>query len=136
MKIKKKMNGDKQVSLPLDNLSSQSSSGSETEEQQRGYLYVLYNPVYASYGNNVYKLGKALDCQQRLKGYVTSYLEPCEIKYQSRLIPYHGRGRTILFSRLRNFRMKKNREFFQCELTLIQKQIEEVSRFSFKNDTR
>ena len=48
-----------------------------------GYLYILWNPVYESYGPNVYKLGKTQNLNKRKSGYTTPYIEGSIYKYTS-----------------------------------------------------
>jgi hypothetical protein len=43
--------------------------------------------MFKFYGNNnVFKLGKTNDITQRMTGYTTSYIDPVEIKYLSKLV--------------------------------------------------
>jgi hypothetical protein len=35
------------------------------EKDPKGSLYVMFNDVFKHYGDNVYKLGKARDCEKK-----------------------------------------------------------------------
>ena len=78
----------------------------------KGYIYCLYNVVFKYYGEDVYKLGKSNDVIKRLSGYTTSYLEDSEIKLQSKQLSNYGMAENILFHLLKDYRLKKNREFY------------------------
>ena len=43
-----------------------------------GYLYCLYNPAFKSFGENVYKLGRSGNLDNRLASYTTYYVEPSQ----------------------------------------------------------
>lgn len=95
------------------------------KESMDGYLYCIYNKMYDTYGNNIYKLGNMKN-KSRMNGYVTSYIDPVEIKLISNKIVDKIIGEKILFDILSQYRIKPNREFFNCELSMIQKAINEV----------
>lgn len=91
-----------------------------------GYLYCMYNEVYIFYGNNVYKLGQTNDFDIRLKGYCTPYIKPCELMYLSEKIRNKVLAENILFEILAEYRITDSREFFKCDLNIIQNAIDRV----------
>jgi hypothetical protein len=84
-----------------------------------GYLYILYNPMFETYGNDVYKLGRTSDLNTRLKHYCTSYVEKSTYLYTSNPFNNCIHAEYVLFHLLRKYRMKNNREFFQCNIDEI-----------------
>lgn len=85
-----------------------------------GQLYCLYNKMYESYGNDVYKLGHSSNPSKRILGYMTSYIDDSEFKYVTpRKFQNSLQAERILFFLLRRHRIKKNREFFRCNLDCI-----------------
>ena len=82
-------------------------------DNQEGYIYVLYNKAYETYGTNVYKLGKAKDIGRRLNDYTTYYLHPMELKYISPMVKNYTLAENILFKQLKKYRLRTNREFFK-----------------------
>lgn len=89
-----------------------------TEQQVKaGYVYCLYNKMYTSYGDDVYKLGHTINPSKRICDYMTSYIDEPEYKYVSeRQFENSLWAERILFFLLRQYRIKKNREFFKCDL--------------------
>ena len=98
-----------------------------------GYLYCLYNKVYDTYGNSVYKLGKSINVKRRLGSYSTSYLNPSELKYTSQKVKYYSYAEKLLFLKLKKYKLRSNREFFDCELAIIIKNIDETVKFINNN---
>lgn len=91
-----------------------------------GYLYCFHNEVYKTYGDNVYKLGCTSNIKKRLSGYITYYIKPCTIEYQSKLVKYHSVAESMLFYKLKQYRIAPNREFFDCDLQIIKDAMSEV----------
>lgn len=85
----------------------------------RGHLYVLYNPMFVTYGEDVYKLGRTCNLNDRIKSYITSYVEKSMYMYTSTVFDNCIEAEYVLFYLLRKFRLKNNREFFQCNLDEI-----------------
>lgn len=86
----------------------------------KGYLYCLWNRMFTSYGENVYKLGRTSCLKNRLSNYVTTYIEPSEYKYTTnRVFENSCHAERLLFFLLRRYRVKKNREFFNVSLDTI-----------------
>ena len=84
-------------------------------DNQLGYVYVLYNKAYETYGTHVYKLGKAKDVGRRLNDYTTYYLHPMELKYVSPMVKNYTLAENILFKQLKKYRLRTNREFFKID---------------------
>ena len=91
-----------------------------------GYIYILYNEVYTYYGENVFKIGKSNNIEQRLTGYTTSYIKPCEIKYLSTKCINYSLAESFIFELLNKYRIVHNREFFKVDKTEAVNIIEEV----------
>ena len=64
----------------------------------RGYLYVLWNPVYEKYGPNVYKLGKTVSLRGRKSSYSTPYIEESVYKHTSKYLDDMDMAEKILLS--------------------------------------
>ncbi|AYV83967.1 MAG: hypothetical protein Hyperionvirus15_5 [Hyperionvirus sp.] len=99
-----------------------------------GHIYCLYNQIYKSYGDNVYKLGCTENLINRLSGYITYYLEESEIIYQSKSIKYFKIAEKILFQLLERYRIKNNREFFNCDIQIIKEKMDETIYLIESND--
>lgn len=91
-----------------------------------GHLYCISHPWYKNDGENVYKLGRATDMNKRLNGYTTCYIKPVTVEHLSLLIPHYDIAEYLLFHKLRHYRMAQNREFFDCELNIIKRTIDET----------
>ena len=100
-------------------------------ESTVGYLYCIYNKMYDVYGTNIYKLGNMKN-KNRMNSYVTPYIDPIEIKFLSNKISDKSIGEKILFDILKEFRFRPNREFFQCDLSIIKKAFDEVESILLK----
>jgi hypothetical protein len=95
-----------------------------------GYVYVLYNPIYDSYGE-IYKIGQAKNINDRLKSYSTSYPEESEIKYSIKH-PYYKELEKVVHLTLKEHRMSSNREFFKCSLDIIKYTIDKVKEYTLE----
>lgn len=84
-----------------------------------GYLYILYNSMFETYGSDVYKLGRTKDLNERIKHYCTSYVEKSTYLYTSSPFKNCIHAEYVLFHLLRKNRMKNNREFFRCNVDEI-----------------
>ena len=85
----------------------------DTKEIKEGHIYIIFNEVFNYYGDNVFKLGKAMDIEKRLSGYTTSYIDNTEVKFLSELCCDYSLAELIIFDRLKSSRIKHNREFFK-----------------------
>ena len=72
-----------------------------------GYLYVLWNPVYETYGQDVYKLGKTQNLPQRKNGYITPYIDDSLYKYTSPYFDDMDMAEQLVFVLLKKYRIKK-----------------------------
>jgi hypothetical protein len=96
--------------------------------EERGYVYVLYNPMFNTYGE-CYKIGQTKDIKSRLNSYTTSYPEKCEIKYSKQIKNYKEVER-VVHKLLRESRMSSAREFFRCNIENIVRLIEKVCKYT------
>jgi len=102
-----------------------------TEGNTKGFLYVMWNKMFLSYGEHVYKLGRTSCLESRLNNYVTSYIDPCEYKYTSnRIFENSIQAERLLFFLLRRFRLRKNREFFKADLDLVIETVKKIEAIS------
>lgn len=95
---------------------------------EEGYVYVLYNPIYNTYGE-IYKIGQTKDLNNRLNHYSTSYPEESEMKY-SIIHKYYKEIEKIVHFNLKEYRMNNNREFFKCKLETIIECIDKVKNYT------
>ena len=99
-----------------------------------GYLYCLYNPVFKSFGDNVYKLGRSGNLNNRLASYTTYYVEPSQFIVTSEVYERKFKdcikAERVLFYILRKYRVSNKREFFQCHIDLIKETFERMCKFS------
>jgi len=91
----------------------------------KGIVYVLWNPVFNHYGE-CYKIGCTNDIKTRMKGYTTSYIEACIIKYKTDLREDYKNLEKKIHSVLVDYRVKTKREFFKVSLNIIIETIEEL----------
>ena len=81
-----------------------------------GYLYILFNSIFKQYGNNIYKLGRTNNLNNRLKNYTTSFIDASSYLYTSRVFHSSIKAERILFFVLRKQRIRDKREFFNIQL--------------------
>ena len=92
-----------------------------------GYLYILKNP---SFEEHVYKLGLTKNPKQRLRSYVTCYVDKSDYMYVSCLFHDCSKAEQTLFYLLRAYRMRDKREFFKLPLEDIKQQIQKLEKLS------
>ena len=97
-----------------------------THKSTDGYIYILYNDAFQHYGVDVFKIGRTKDVVNRLSGYTTSYIHPCEFKYVSKICKNASQAELIIFNLLSDCRMVKDREFFKLTVDKATKIIEQV----------
>ena len=101
-----------------------------------GYLYCLYNPAFESFGDNVYKLGRSGNLDNRLMSYTTYYVEPSKFVFTSADYDIKFKdcikAERVLFYILRKYRVTNKREFFMCDIELIKETFERMCKFSNK----
>ena len=88
------------------------------DNNSEGYVYVLSNPIYVAYGENVYKIGYSKDPDERVHDFDTAYPEPSTMVYTFK----HENARLLeqqVHEVLAKFRLFSNREFFKCKLPAI-----------------
>jgi len=88
-----------------------------------GVIYCIYNEMY---GENVFKLGRTIHLNSRMKGYVTCYINPTIVKHTNN-VSCIDKAENILFDKLKNYRIRKDREFFKCEFSIIEKAMNETA---------
>lgn len=90
---------------------------------QAGYLYIISHDTF---GKNNYKLGYSYDNHKKLiSRYHTYYITPIKIE-ATYLTSDKKLAEKLLFYKLRNYRIKKNKEFFCAELSLLKQECENV----------
>lgn len=99
-----------------------------------GYLYCMHNEMFQFYGTNIYKLGWSTDYIKRKNGYTTPYIAKTTLKHVSQKIKHCLLAETLLFTKLQQYRIKSNREFFNCDLSIIIKTITEIEHLMEKSD--
>ena len=91
----------------------------ETENNNEGYIYIMFNEMFNYYGPDTVKIGKSIDVAKRMNGYTTSYVKPTELKFISQLCKNYTMAENAIFKQLHNFRMARNREFFRGDISLF-----------------
>ncbi len=81
-----------------------------------GYLYILFNSIFKKYGEDIYKLGRTNNLNNRLKNYTTSFIDASSYLYTSRVFHSSIKAERILFFILRKQRIRDKREFFNIQL--------------------
>jgi len=93
-----------------------------------GYMYVMYHIAldFFYYGSNTYKIGRAEHLPKRLAQYKTSFPDSPESKFESDKCSNVKLAERHVFNRLKSYRMKRRREFFQLDIQLIIETIKDV----------
>ena len=60
----------------------------------------MFNEVFNYYGDNVIKIGKAVDIGKRMHGYTTSYMSNVEVKLISEICSDYTLSEEVIFNRL------------------------------------
>ena len=76
---------------------------------KQGYIYCFHNVLY---GENIYKLGRAIDIQKRLRTYQTYYYHPTKIILTSNILCDYVKAEKELFNVFYHHRINHKREFF------------------------
>jgi hypothetical protein len=84
-----------------------------------GHIYCLHNNIYKYYGDNVYKCGNTSDMNKRIVSYTTSYIEKSNVVLLSDKYIDKNIAELLLFNYLKEYRLKSNREFFDCNIDII-----------------
>lgn len=98
-----------------------------------GYVYVMHTEMFDYINNNIYKLGRCINIETRLQQYSTSYFTDPAIKYLSKQVNNYVLAEKILFLLLDKYRLRKDREFFKCELDTIINTIKYIEELFEKN---
>lgn len=91
-----------------------------------GYIYVLHNPAFETYGEHVYKIGCSVNPERRKKDFSTMYVSGSNIVYTSKFFPNKLKAEKYLFDILEVDRYTKNREFFDVDIDTIVRSIKTV----------
>jgi hypothetical protein len=114
-------NTDDRVREKMENLKIQNLN--KNENYDPGYIYVMHNEQF---GKNVYKIGCSKNPNVRIKDFRTSYVNPPVLKYLSNKVDNKLETEKIVFEKLKDYRIKDNREFFNLELKEIINTIENL----------
>jgi len=93
--------------------------------KQQGYIYCLYNICYSYISNNMYKIGQTRHINNRLSSYNSIFIDKCEYKYQIN-VNDKQLAETIIFIKLKKYRILETRELFICDLEIIKKVFDET----------
>jgi len=100
---------------------------SKKNKKCNGLLYCFTNPIFNIYGKNVFKCGKTSRTGlERIKDFTTAYLENSVLLCEIYVDDIHL-GEKLLFNKIDKYRMTDNREFFQCEIKIIENIMRYVS---------
>jgi hypothetical protein len=88
------------------------------------YLYIIHNPMYRYYGSNVYKVGYSTDVERRVNDNCAFLLEKCSVLYKKEVSSMKDEKK--LHDLLHKYRMRQNREFFDCPLEVIKQAIDSI----------
>ena len=91
-----------------------------------GYIYILYNELYKSYGPNIYKVGRSVNLKNRMNSYTTPFIDKSSFLYTSRKFKDSVKAERVVFYLLRAYRIKDHREFFDLQLDQIIKTIKRL----------
>lgn len=98
------------------------------------FLYVLHNPAYMYYGPNVYKLGYSRKPITRAKrGGNSMLLDDSDIIHKVHVA--ERCAESMLFEIMEKFRIRKNREFFDCPLEKIKEFMETAKKRCEETET-
>jgi len=105
-------------------------------KNNKGFIYCLYNPTFKSYGNNVYKLGKTINLTNRMSAYTTSYVDKSEYKITSSELNDRNIAENMLFKELELYRINMNREFFNCDIKIINEAFKKIEKHINYNESK
>ena len=88
-----------------------------------GHIYIFSNNEFKS---DVYKIGKARNVFKRMSAFTTAYVEPLKIEFISDKCNNYSVVEREVHIRLKRYRIKTNREFFNICLETAVKVIENV----------
>lgn len=76
-----------------------------------GYLYCITDSIFNIYNIEIYKIGNSSSLISRLKNFNNSYFELINVKNLVS-VPYKTMFETLIFRKLKNYRIYSSREFF------------------------
>jgi hypothetical protein len=88
-----------------------------------GYIYIFLNNEFQQ---DVYKIGKAHNVFKRMNAFTTAYVEPLTINFISEKCNNYSVVEHEVHLRLKRYRVKTNREFFNVYLDTAIKTIQNV----------
>ena len=91
-----------------------------------GYLFVLWTRSYEYYGENVYKIGKTKNVEERVQAFEVAYLNPVILKTISTRVKDVRLAEKLLFQKLADKRLHGNKNFFCAPMDYINEKINEV----------
>jgi hypothetical protein len=101
-----------------------------------GYIYCMHNEIFNYYGEDVIKCGNSSNPDKRILQYTTSYPKQSNILKISEKYFDKNFAETLLFYYLREFRLEDNREFFKCNINIINDAFIKVNNFFIKYNTK
>jgi len=96
----------------------------QTQQNKPGYIYIFTNEMFKYYGDDVYKIGKAVHIEHRLRSYTTGYIDPLTLMFSSISCKNYSVCEREIHNRLNKYRMRTNREFFQVNIQIAIEVIE------------
>ena len=94
----------------------------EYNKAKDGYVYIISNPAWKGW----YKVGMAMDAEDRLKSYQTSSPRSDYKLEYSRYFSDRRRAEEKTHNTLNDFSLDRNGEWFKLDLTSIQKTIGDI----------
>ena len=95
-----------------------------------GYVYCVHNKMYNAYGDNIYKLGMAQDIEKRLLSYTTYYIDKTKLILKSNKVNNYRMTENLLFQFLEEYRIRNDREFFNCDLSIIEEKFIKINNMT------
>ena len=96
----------------------------EKKKNKLHFLYIIHNPMFLYYGPNVYKVGYSSDVERRVNDSPAFLLEKCTVLYTKQVSSM--KDEKNVHAVLKKYRMRPDREFFDCPLELIKQAIDSI----------
>ena len=96
----------------------------EKKKNKLHFLYIIHNPMFLYYGPNVYKVGYSTDVERRVNDSPAFLLEKCTVLYKKQVSSMKDEKK--VHAVLKKYRMRPDREFFDCPLELIKQAIDSI----------
>ena len=96
----------------------------EKNKNKLHFLYIIHNPMFLYYGPNVYKVGYSSDVERRVNDSPAFLLEKCTVLYTKQVSSM--KDEKNVHAVLKKYRMRPDREFFDCPLDLIKQAIDSI----------